>query len=161
MIYRPIVYTDSKLSLDSMGLATFSHDFGALNGEHSGVADAFEALGNQPFSWVALLGFLLSTVVPALTFLPTTRNKTLGRLRDSCKGLARKIIADASAAEARGDKPDEKSIIGLLRTCSTAYLPISVTLITRLVKSQSAETGFPMTEEEVSAQVSCLLISCF
>jgi hypothetical protein len=117
-------------SLDSIGLASFSHDFGALKGEHSDVADAFEAMGNQPFSWVAVMGFLFSTVVPALMSLPTTRNKILGRLRDSCKGLARKIIADASAAEAQGDTPEEKSIIGLLRTCTPAYLLIAISLIT-------------------------------
>jgi hypothetical protein len=127
---KHVICADPTLSLDSMGLASFSHDFGALNGQHSGVADAFEALGNQPFSWAAVLGFLLSTVIPALTSLPTTRNKTLGRLRDSCKGLARKIIADASAAEAQGDKPDEKSIIGLLRACTPAYLLIAIALIT-------------------------------
>jgi hypothetical protein len=97
-----------------MGLASFSHDFGALKGERSSVGDAFGALGNQPFSLVSIATFLLSPIIPMLMSVPTARAKLRDGVKESCTALARKIITDASTAEAQGDKVDEKSILGLL-----------------------------------------------
>jgi hypothetical protein len=105
-----------------MGLVSFSCDFSALKEERSSVGDAFGALRNQPFSLVSIATFLLSPIIPMLMSVSMARAKLRDGVKESCTALARRIITDASTAEAQGNKVDEISILGLLSTYDACRL---------------------------------------
>ena len=95
--------------LDSIGIAGFSHDFGALDGKVSPVVTAFESLGSARPSTVAKIKFLLSSVIPVLSYIPTERSRMFEELQRSMRE-----IADVLLERSRKAVSDEKSIIGLL-----------------------------------------------
>ncbi|KAJ7689401.1 cytochrome P450 [Mycena rosella] len=61
--------------LDTIGLAGFSHDFGALSGRTSAVATAFDSIGSKP-SILSTAIFMLSLISPVLGKIPTGRPKS-------------------------------------------------------------------------------------
>jgi len=97
-------------SLDSIGIAGFSHNFGSLDGKPCAVADAFESLSTGKPSILESMMFLLSVIFPFLRKLPTERRKRLSELTRSLREIA-DILLERNK---KGGANDEKSIIGLL-----------------------------------------------
>ncbi|KAK7014458.1 hypothetical protein VNI00_019352 [Paramarasmius palmivorus] len=123
----------NHISLDSIGIAGFSHDFGSLDGKPSAIVDAFESIGSSKPSPVGTVIFLLSFVFPFLNSLPTERSRMLMSLKRSMREIADVLLERSRQAREEGGAED-KSIIGLL------------------IKAESAGGELHMTEEEVLAQ---------
>ncbi|EEB93191.1 hypothetical protein MPER_08190 [Moniliophthora perniciosa FA553] len=120
----------NHVSIDSIGIAGFSHDFGSLDGKSSAVVTAFESLGSSKQSAIGAIKFLLSSVFPILNYIPTERSRMFRELRRSLVE-----IADVLIKRTRQAGVDDKSIIGLL------------------FKAESTNGELHMSEEEVLAQV--------
>lgn len=98
-------------SLDSMGLAGFSHDFGSLDGKNSEVASQFTRLMNIPFTLLNIIVFLLQPVIPALMYIPSERTRARTDLKAATGRLARQLLNNLAGSE---DAVDGKSILGLI-----------------------------------------------
>ncbi|KAJ7706974.1 cytochrome P450 [Mycena rosella] len=122
----------NHISLDTIGLAGFSHDFGTLSGKPSDIATAFDTIGAKP-SMLNTAVFLLSFIVPILDNIPTGRQTSLDQVTKTMRGLARNFLATTGDAGTT-----DKSVIGLL------------------AKSASAQN---ISEEEVVAQINVLLLA--
>lgn len=146
--------------LDSIGLAGFSHDFGALEGKHSSVNDVFGTFSASPRSSALNKGlFLLAEFFPFLIRMPTPRNRLSKKLGDTIEDISNVLLArtrkEMEMGAAKGK--EEKSIIGLL---STSRILISDTTYTlfylqrkKTVKGANGESTFHATKEEMMAQV--------
>ena len=102
--------------LDSIGIAGFSHNFGALDGNNTPVVDVFDSFASSDTSFLSKLVFFLGPVFPMLQNLPTRQNRMFRRLRRTMGGIADELVSrDRSMREeGKGRKEEEKSIIGLL-----------------------------------------------
>ncbi|KAJ7494219.1 cytochrome P450 [Mycena galericulata] len=120
----------NHISLDTIGLAGFSHDFGTLSGKTSSIATAFDSIGTPP-SLFDTMALFLSLIIPV--DLPSPRRVMLARLRKTMRGLGDAFIASNSREE-----NIDKSVIGLL------------------VQSATTER---ISQEEVFAQISVLLVA--
>ncbi|KAJ7464550.1 cytochrome P450 [Mycena latifolia] len=105
-------------SLDSIGIAGFSHDFRSLDGGHSAVAEAFDSLSFEGGSVLSNLAFVLlvGTQFSIFAKLPTDRNRMMGNLRRTIS-----VIADGLLEKTRREKKShvtdetaDRSVIGLL-----------------------------------------------
>ena len=106
--------------LDTIGIAGFSHDFRSLQGERSEVYTAFEALFSRELSMLDIANLLFIDVFPMIDQLPTPRKKLRANLGASLRDIAVKLLADSE--KIGNQKPEDKSIIGLLRLSSIIYL---------------------------------------
>jgi len=106
-------------SLDSIGLAGFSYDFGTLAHRPSKVADIFEAMGKLKMTVFGLATFLLAPSFPLVLNLPTERNALSAEFKVAagriCDTLMKRDAVDGERGEMKPlmDK-DDKSILGLL-----------------------------------------------
>ncbi|KAJ7825434.1 cytochrome P450 [Mycena leptocephala] len=121
----------ARCSLDTIGLAGFSHDFGTLTGNTSRIASIFDAFGSKE-SLLDIAVFLFSMVVPVVDTLPTTRNSLLSQLTKSMQDLGNKFLENTR------DENTDKSVIG------------------QLMKSASSQK---ISREEVMSQISFLLVA--
>uniref|UniRef100_P9WEJ0 Cytochrome P450 monooxygenase claO n=1 Tax=Ampulloclitocybe clavipes TaxID=56467 RepID=CLAO_AMPCV len=132
----------NHISLDSIGIAGFSHDFGSLDGKHSDVAAVFDSFGSINPSYFSMVIFLLALVFPILLKLPTNRNLLVLKLRERTSEIADVLLERTrKEKEGRTGTVEEKSIIGLL------------------IKAESAETELHMSQEEIVAQMNVLLLA--
>ncbi|KAH7907168.1 cytochrome P450 [Hygrophoropsis aurantiaca] len=127
----------NHISLDTIGISGFSHDFGALDGKRSTVADVFASFGNAKPSPLAIAFFLLAPIFPWLVKLPTARIRLARKL---CESMGQ--ISEVLLARTRQEKEsnldggqEDKSIIGLL------------------IKAGADDAELRLTPEEVLAQV--------
>ncbi|KAF5371478.1 hypothetical protein D9615_009620 [Tricholomella constricta] len=125
----------NHISLDSIGIAGFGHDFGSLDGKVPAVVEVFESMkqGNGALSHFV---FLLGPVIPLLLRLPTSDNRRFARLRITMGEIANELL-ERTRKEKEGlldEKAEEKSIIGLL------------------IKAEQSNTQLQMSHEEILAQ---------
>ncbi|KIK44321.1 hypothetical protein CY34DRAFT_642271 [Suillus luteus UH-Slu-Lm8-n1] len=91
----------NHISLDTIGIAGFSYDFGSLDGKHASVTEVF---------------FLLASAFPIITKLPNNRMKLTKKLNITMGEISNDLLLrsrqekDVNMTEAE----KEKSIIGLL-----------------------------------------------
>ncbi|KAI5999038.1 cytochrome P450 [Pisolithus marmoratus] len=135
----------NHLSLDSVGLAGFSHDFGALDGKKASVTRVFEAFQDSSKRNDMSSGvFLLLQVFPILVYIPSPRMKLVRELHyamvDVCNDMLDKTKKEKEAGALDGR---EKSIIEVL------------------VQAERADTAFYATREEAVAQMKALLIAAY
>ncbi|KAJ7464545.1 cytochrome P450 [Mycena latifolia] len=139
------ITTPFNLSLDSIGIAGFSHDFRSLDGEYAAVAEAFDSLSFEGGGVLSNLAFVLlvGTQLSFFAKLPTHRNRIMGNLRRSIS-----VIADGLLEKTRREKKShvtdetaDRSVIGLL------------------LKAEDDEAELQMNETEVMAQVNALLLA--
>jgi hypothetical protein len=102
------------LSLDTIGIAGFSHDFRTLHGEHTDVETAFESFSDLDISFLGMTIQLMASVFPILDRIPTFRKSLFRKLSASMEVIAINLIADSE--KNRDQKPEDKSILGLLRS---------------------------------------------
>ena len=60
------IHRMNAVSLDTIGIAGFSHNFGALEGKHSSVAEAFDSFGSAPPRGLSIILPVLGPVLPIL-----------------------------------------------------------------------------------------------
>jgi cytochrome P450 len=134
----------NHVSLDSIGIAGFSHDFGTLSGQRSAVCDVFDSFGTLKPSLAQVLVVILGTAFPILARAPTKRRKLVKKFVSDADEISRELLRktrvekEGNVAEAMGDK----SVIG------------------HLIKAESDETAeLRISEEEVMAQMKILIIA--
>ncbi|KAK7044771.1 cytochrome P450 [Favolaschia claudopus] len=128
----------NHISLDTIGLAGFSHDFGTLSGKTSTIATVFDSLGSK-ISFFDTVTLLLSFIFPIFARIPTPRRMMLNDLGKTMQSLGDRFLHTNTADSIRSDTlSGDKSVIGLL------------------VKSASTEK---ISHDEVAAQINVLLIA--
>ncbi|KAF4600491.1 hypothetical protein EYR38_005120 [Pleurotus pulmonarius] len=127
----------SNITLDSIGIAGFSHNFGQLDGKDSDVAVAFDSFGDSRNALTMFI-LLLSHYLPFLAALPTKHNRAIRRLRKSLSDISYELL-EQTRKESQGGV-DEKSIVGLL------------------IKAQEG-AALTLTQEEVMAQLNVILFA--
>jgi hypothetical protein len=105
-----------------MGLAGFSHDFGAVTGQRSLLSELFDAFASSPIDFVSAAVLMLSPSLPILASLPTERTKLRTRFSSQSVVIARELLMRATEVEG-ATKRDDKSILGLLSTTFIFDLP--------------------------------------
>jgi hypothetical protein len=143
------------ISLDTIGIAGFSHDFGSLDGKRTSVTELFDTFGNnQQASALNQVLLLLASVYPIIIKIPTKRSNLVEKL-----AVAMAKISDELLTRSRQEKDvnmserdEEKSIIGLLSTLSNKFIMVSW-LTRRSVKSEGQDAELRMSGEEIMAQV--------
>ncbi|KAF8838205.1 cytochrome P450 [Paxillus ammoniavirescens] len=132
----------NHISLDSIGIAGFSHDFGSLDGKKTSVTEVFDAFGHSS-SAINVVLLLLSQVFPFITRIPTSRSKLISRLNKTI-GEISMVLLDRTRQEKELGIADEKgdhSIIGLL------------------IKGESKDAELHLSHEEIMAQMKVLLLA--
>ncbi|KAF8075772.1 cytochrome P450 [Lyophyllum atratum] len=126
----------NRVSLDSIGIAGFSYDFGSLSGRPSQVVSAFEAFGSSTRSVITDIAMLLAPVFPWLLEIPGARKTALQNLAAHIGEIADDLVRNAKR-EGEGGGSD-KSIMGVL------------------VRSEVASQ---MSSEEIMAQIYLLVLA--
>lgn len=114
--HQRIPVHDAPLSLDTIGIAGFSHDFRTLAGHKSSVATAFDSFGSLKEYVFSRAVFILSIIIPVLSNIPTPRNKQFGLLSSTMHQISEELLARTRKEKENvgyGHSGD-KSIIGLL-----------------------------------------------
>ncbi|KAG1821055.1 cytochrome P450 [Suillus subaureus] len=133
----------NHVSLDTVGIAGFSHDFGSLDGKRTSVTEMFDSTfrANQQSSAVNRVFILFASAFPIITKIPTKRMNMFKNF-----GVIMGEISNDLLTRSRREKDmnmsggdEEKSIIGLL------------------VKSEGQDAELHMSKEEVVAQIPDIL----
>ena len=105
----------NKVSLDSVGIAGFSHIFGSLEGKHSEVAELFDSFSTlRPHSALTLVLPLLAPVLPMLSQIPTRRSALIKKLHESMEKVAAVLLKRSRSEKAEIRQEAGMSIIGAL-----------------------------------------------
>lgn len=112
----------NAISLDTIGIAGFSHDFGALEGKLSAVVDAFESFGSAPPRGLTAIIPILGQVLPFLLKIPNRRRTLLLQLHESIAEIAGSLLERSRKEKEAGILGDSsRSIIGALRKFSRTF----------------------------------------
>ncbi|KAG1882704.1 cytochrome P450 [Suillus subluteus] len=134
----------NHISLDTIGIAGFSHDFGSLDGKRASVTDVFDTFGaNQRASAVNRIFILLASAFPIIIKMPTKRTNLFKKLSVTMGKISNDLLIQSRREKDvnMSERDEEKSIIGLL------------------IKSEGQDAELRMSEEEVMAQMKVLLIA--
>ncbi|KAG1842983.1 cytochrome P450 [Suillus subalutaceus] len=134
----------SHISLDTIGIAGFSHDFGSLDGKRASVTKVFDTFGNnQQASTVNKVLRLLASPFPIITKMPTKRSNLMKKLSETMEEISNDLLVRSRREKDvnMSGRDEEKSIIGLL------------------IKSEGQDAELRMSKEEVVAQMKTLLIA--
>ncbi|KAF9237033.1 cytochrome P450 [Melanogaster broomeanus] len=131
------------VSLDIIGLAGFSHDFGSLDGKPALVTEVLDSFGASPSSALRVTLFLLAEKFPILLKMPTAHIQSVIRLNHAMEEITNALL-DRTRKEIEagvtGDKEDQ-SIIG------------------RLIKGTSADSEYHLSQDEILAQLKVVLLA--
>ncbi|KAJ2914160.1 hypothetical protein MD484_g6276, partial [Candolleomyces efflorescens] len=144
----------NRLALENLGVAGFSHHFGALSSPDTSIKpeimQVFESFESpQKSSLLSRTFFFLGPKFPALLNLPTQNTVKMRKIKYSMKGIAddllektkKEMMMDSVEGDVKAGGGD-KSIIGLL------------------IKAESSESGsLTLTSEEVLAQMNTLFFA--
>ncbi|KAG1818504.1 cytochrome P450 [Suillus subaureus] len=131
-------------SLDTIGIAGFSHDFGSLDGKHASVTEVFDTFGNNSqASAVNQLFFLFASAFPIIAKIPNKRTKLSKKLNVTMGEISNDLLIRSRREKDVNMKEseEEKSIIGLL------------------IKAEGQEAELHMSEDEILAQMKVLLLA--
>lgn len=107
----------NHISLDSIGIAGFSHNFGTLEGKPAEVADLFDAFAKVPPGKLNQLLLMLAFAFPWLLHLPTKRQQHIMKFNHGMEVIANELL-DRTRKELTGElKTQDNSIIGLIGAC--------------------------------------------
>ncbi|EMD31784.1 hypothetical protein CERSUDRAFT_119362 [Gelatoporia subvermispora B] len=130
----------NRVSLDTIGIAGFSHDFGTLLGKQAAVSDVFERLGRLKPTIGLMAMTAIGLLFPPLLNIPTERNALLHRLNTSMGDIATELLENMRK-ETDGAAKTDNSVMGLL------------------IKAEETEGGLHITREEVIAQMKVLILA--
>ncbi len=115
----------NKISLDSIGLAGFGHDFHALDGERSEVQKVFDSFASAPAGGrLNALFPILATMLPSYLFtkLPTERLRLFMRLSARMREVSEELLRGSKseneddAEGVAGEKRDNRKVRSALET---------------------------------------------
>ncbi|KIJ12884.1 hypothetical protein PAXINDRAFT_14245 [Paxillus involutus ATCC 200175] len=133
----------NRISLDTIGIAGFSHDFASLDGKKSAVTIVFEEIAKaQPCSAIAYIA-ILAHLFPALLRIPNPQMRVTQMLNNSMGMISKELLERTkkdNKNDASGGQKD-KSIMGLL------------------FKAGNGGSEGHMSEEEVLTQMKLLLLA--
>ncbi|KAG8214369.1 cytochrome P450 [Butyriboletus roseoflavus] len=134
----------NHISLDTIGLAGFSHNFGALQGKNAHVTEVLDTFNASPRSKAAETAFLLIVLAfPFLADVPMLRSRLIQKLNVAMEEISNVLLSRTQKELEMGvvGGKEERSIIGLL------------------IKGANEESEFQLTKEEVMAQMKVLLLA--
>ncbi|EPS95222.1 hypothetical protein FOMPIDRAFT_87477 [Fomitopsis schrenkii] len=131
----------NHVSLDTVGIAGFSHDFGTLQGKHSAVASTFDAFGSLKPGLLGGVQFIIGLVFPWVLKLPTGFRKLVNRLNVHMGEIAQELLENTRKESEGESKTEDKSIIGLL------------------IKAEKSDSELHLSEDEVLAQMKVLILA--
>ncbi|KAG1842981.1 cytochrome P450 [Suillus subalutaceus] len=134
----------NHISLDTIGIAGFSHDFGSLDGKRASVTKVFDTFGNnQQASTVNKVLRLLASPFPIITKMPTKRSNLMKKLSETMEEISNDLLVRSRREKDvnMSERDEEKSIIGLL------------------IKSEGQDAELRMSKEQVVAQMKVLLVA--
>lgn len=129
----------NHVSLDSVGVAGFSHDFGTLEGKHSTIAEVFDSFGKLKLSFFQILIFILSGGLPFIAHTPSMRKTLVKKFSIATDEISREMLERTRMEKDEGK--DDHSIIGLL------------------IKATNGSSALHISEDEVMAQIKTLIIA--
>lgn len=117
----------NRASLDSIGIAGFSHDFKSLLGEHSPVIEVFESFGKVDRLGTIL--FILAPFLPLLKYIPTKMQETTKKFNKTVLDISN-ILLERSKQERKesGEITHDasRSIIDILSMCPCDFYFLSL-----------------------------------
>ncbi|KAL7281930.1 hypothetical protein ACG7TL_003397 [Trametes sanguinea] len=133
----------NHVSLDSIGIAGFSHDFGSLEGKHSSVADVFDKMGFIKPNIITAFTIIFGNFFPILWKIPTPMRRLQQQLNRAMEEIATVLLENTRREmKGLGEKGyEEKSIIGLL------------------IKAEDTDSSLRMSQEEIMAQMKVLILA--
>jgi hypothetical protein len=155
----------TKMSLDSIGLAGFSHAFNSLSPSSPSpstriIEDAFASFANAPTA-LHVFTLILAPAFPILTVLPTDRNKHIWNLKRSMEEIGNELLERMRKEKQGAADGGDKSLIGLLSKFYALVQRFNQWVIMRpcyfQVKAESANSGLKISKEEVISQVGSIL----
>ncbi|KAG2066346.1 cytochrome P450 [Suillus decipiens] len=131
----------NHISLDTVGIAGFSHDFGSLDGKRASVVEAFETFGANPQA--SRVPLLIASVFPIIFKIPTKRHHLVKELSATMEKISNDLLTRSRREKDvnMSERDEEKSIVGLL------------------IKSESHDAELHMSDEEIMAQMKVLLLA--
>ncbi|KAI5117517.1 hypothetical protein M0805_009525 [Coniferiporia weirii] len=130
------------VSLDSIGIAGFSHNFGTLEGRHSDVAEMFDSFGSNPPDVISAISMLLGPVLPFLGNVPTKRQRMIAKLNSRMEEIAGTLLE-------RSRKEKEAGLVG----------DTGRSIIGALLKAENSESELRLTKDEALAQMKVLILA--
>ena len=151
MFGNPYSIRMNAISLDSIGIAAFGHDFGSLDGKVAEVTQIIDEFSSTRPGMLEKLVPLLQPVFPFLDIIPTRRSRLTYQLNRALGRIADNIIRQSR----NSGNPNEKSVMHSLCTRHriVSKLP-SFDFFCHLV---GAEDANKITYDEVLSQVSHVL----
>ena len=117
--------------LDTIGLAGFSHNFGALQGKHAHITEVFDTFGASPRATALNTGLLLlAQAFPFLADIPTPRTRLIQKLNVAMEEISNVLLSRTQKELEMGvvGGKEERSIIGLLSTWPISNIPLTALL---------------------------------
>ncbi|KAM6495403.1 Cytochrome P450 [Amanita muscaria] len=122
----------NKVTLDSMGIAGFGHDFRSLDGHKSPVSEALDGLlEDSSFRVVLIVGVFF----PQVLKLPLKRIKIIRRMQKAFTDIAKVLLENSQQEKEFSDVEKDRSILGLL------------------LKGRSQNTNFKLLQDEAVGQI--------
>ncbi|KAI6100627.1 cytochrome P450, partial [Pisolithus sp. B1] len=120
----------NHISLDSIGLAGFSHDFGSLDGKPASITEVLDTFGSsseRPALTVRLL--LLARVFPLLPYATKPRTRLFREMQTIMEDISSEWLARTRKEREEGalDRKEEKSVIEVLANASDSDSPLHLT----------------------------------
>jgi cytochrome P450 len=136
----------NRMTLDTIGIAGFGHDFKTLDGQPSAIIEAFEAFAKvRQQSFTSQMVIFASTILPLFARLfPSTRGSLFEKLGAVTSGVARQMLED----EKKG-----KEING------AAHSVKETSILELLVKEESATRKTKLSNEEMKSHIDLFLIA--
>ncbi|KDQ20245.1 hypothetical protein BOTBODRAFT_170241 [Botryobasidium botryosum FD-172 SS1] len=107
-----VQYWANRISLDTFGLAGFSHDFDTLsNKKPTGLAAVLDSLTDSNASFSSFVLHALLFTFPSILKAPGRRRKMLGRAREAMSEITTRVWANAKQ---RGEDDGGKTILEIL-----------------------------------------------
>ncbi|KAI6040237.1 cytochrome P450 [Pisolithus marmoratus] len=131
----------NRVSLDCLGLAEFSYDFGSLEGKPASITEVLDTFDSFPKrSTVTICLMLLSRVFTLLSYAPRHTSRLFHEMQSITEDISTELFVRTKKEKAEGvlDGKEDKSIIGVL------------------VKANDSDS---LTREEVVAQMKGLLFA--
>ncbi|KAK0227136.1 cytochrome P450 [Armillaria nabsnona] len=123
----------NRISMDSIGIAGFSHDFGAIDGK----PQMFDELDLSKGAAFFALMIIVGTKFPAVLRLPSKKKDALAAMNGVFSDIADRLLAKAK----EHGNDDDKSVMGLL------------------LKSETHDADVHMSREEIIAQMNLFLLA--
>ncbi|KAF8992923.1 cytochrome P450 [Cyathus striatus] len=131
----------NRLSLDTMGISGFSHEFSSLEGTKSAVSETMNMFNETKTTGLSLVAYLIQTYIPIFARIPTRWNKLTWDFNNASRSIVESVLMKF--------KKDSKEGQEQWKSRKTA---ISVMM-------ESASSKGRVSEEEIVIQLKGLLLA--